>query len=150
MRVFRLSPYPDWDGRGGLLVGGRWHHRGTVVVYTSSTLSLALIELLVNLDPSAVPTGLRARAGDIPDTLAVERVDPKTLPRGWRKYPAPAALADRGTAWARRRATAVLAVPSAVVPQEWNYLLNPLHPDFGRVTLLAPEPFTIDPRMWKP
>ncbi|MBI5482311.1 MAG: RES family NAD+ phosphorylase [Deltaproteobacteria bacterium] len=44
----------------------------------------------------------------------------------------------------------MLAVPSAVVPQEWNYLLNPLHPDFGRLKLLPPEPFTIDPRMWKP
>jgi RES domain-containing protein len=150
MRVFRLSSFPDWDGKGGLLVGGRWHHRGTAVIYASSTLSLALVELFVNLDPSAVPTGLLARAADIPDDLAVARIDPATLPRGWRRFPAPASLADRGSAWARGRTTAVLAVPSAVVPQEWNYLVSPLHPDFGRITLLAPAPFTIDPRLWKP
>jgi RES domain-containing protein len=150
MRVFRLSRYPDWDGRGGLHASGRWHHRGTPIVYTSRTLSLALVELFVNLDPNAMPPGLLARAADIPGTLEIERVDPAMLPGGWRRCPAPSALADRGTAWVRGQATAVLAVPSAVVPQEWNYLINPLHPEFGLIKLLAPEPFTIDPRMLKP
>jgi RES domain-containing protein len=150
MRVFRLSPHPEWDGRGGLLVSGRWHHRGTVVVYTSATLSLALVEFFVHVDPTTAPTGLLARGGDVPATLPVERIDPASLPADWRTYPAPLELADRGTAWARARTTAVLAVPSVIVPQEWNYLLNPLHPDFKQIKLRAPARFEIDPRMWKP
>lgn len=150
MRVFRLSPHPDWDGKGGLLVSGRWHHRGTPVVYTSSSLSLALVELFVNLDPAVAPVELLARAGDVPDSLMLDRILPATLPANWRSYPAPASLADLGTAWAQSLATAVLAVPSAVVPQEWNFLLNPLHPGFRRIRLMPPEPFEIDPRMWKP
>jgi RES domain-containing protein len=150
MRVWRLSQHPDWDGKGALLASGRWHRRGTPVVYTSGTLSLALLELFVNLDPSTAPAELLMRAGEIPDTMAIERVQPRSLPADWRKHPAPTALAERGTAWARDGTSAVLAVPSAIVPQEWNYLLNPLHPDFGSIRLLPPAPFEIDPRMWKP
>jgi RES domain-containing protein len=150
MRVWRLSPHPHWDGKGALLASGRWHRRGTEVVYTSGALSLALVEFLVNLDPSTVPVGLLARAGEIPDPMVIERLDPASLPADWRKYPAPTALAARGTVWARGGTSAVLALPSAVVPQEWNYLLNPLHRDFSRIVLFPPEPFEIDPRMWKP
>jgi RES domain-containing protein len=71
------------------------------------------------------------------------------LPTTWRRYPAPDALADLGTAWVRAAATAVLVVPSAIVPQERNILLNPAHPDFRRIRLGTREPFSFDPRLWR-
>ena len=71
------------------------------------------------------------------------------LPPDWRQYPAPELLADIGNAWIEARQTAVLAVPSAVIPQETNYLLNPAHTDFLKIRIHAAEPFAFDPRMWK-
>jgi RES domain-containing protein len=71
------------------------------------------------------------------------------LPRHWRRYPPPAALRDLGTQWAAAKETAVLTVPSVVIPAETNYLLNPAHPAFGRIRIGDPEPFAFDPRMWK-
>jgi RES domain-containing protein len=72
-----------------------------------------------------------------------------TLPATWRDYPAPEQVADVGTAWVRAGATAVLVVPSVIVPRERNFLLNPRHRDFRRIRVGAPEPFSFDPRMWK-
>lgn len=68
---------------------------------------------------------------------------------GWRQYPAPHELADLGTRWALLGSTPVLAVPSAIIPRELNYLLNPLHPAFPTIRIGKPEPFGVDPRMWK-
>jgi len=71
------------------------------------------------------------------------------LPKNWRSHPPPERLADLGTEWLRSGRPPVLLVPSAVVPQERNYLLNPAHRDFRAVRVGAPEPFSFDPRMWK-
>jgi RES domain-containing protein len=74
-------------------------------------------------------------------------VPPAELPPSWRSYPPPEALADLGTRWARELKSLVLAVPSAVIPQELNYLLNPLHSDFKRIRAGKPEAFRFDPRL---
>jgi RES domain-containing protein len=129
--------------------GGRWNLRGTPVVYTSATLSLAAFEYFVNVDPDDAPGDLVAVPADIPEALAVSSIVIAGLPGNWRAAPAPRALARMGTAWARAGKTAVLAVPSAVIPQERNYLLNPRHPLFPRIRIAGAEPFAFDPRMWK-
>jgi RES domain-containing protein len=95
------------------------------------------------------PSDLVLVPADLPEDLAIERVERDQLPPGWRKTPAPEALARLGTEWLRSRRTLALSVPSAVVPQERNYLLNPAHPDFARVALGRREPFSFDPRMWR-
>jgi len=74
-------------------------------------------------------------------------VSPSELPANWRSYPPPDALADLGTRWARELKSPVLAVPSAVIPQELTYLLNPLHSHFRRIRAGDPEPFRFDPRL---
>jgi len=79
----------------------------------------------------------------------MRRVGAADLPPDWRTYPSPESLRDIGTRWARDRHVAVLAVPSAVIPQEMNYLVNPLHPGFKQIRLAKPEPFVFDRRMWK-
>ena len=150
MQVWRLAKAarPTFDGEGARLYGGRWNHLGVPVVYTSNSLSLAVLEYFVHLDIDLAPT-LVAIPADIPDTIGVLHVGASALPPDWRHTPAPAALANLGSTWARERATAVLAVPSVLVPTETNYILNPAHPDFGRIIVGAPVTFSLDPRMLK-
>jgi RES domain-containing protein len=119
------------------------------LIYTSATLSLAALEYYVHLDPVDSPADLVAIPADIPDAVARSEIGIDALPPGWRDYPAPDDLADLGTAWVRAHRTAVLVVPSALVPQERNLLLNPAHTDFAQIRRGVPEPFSFDPRMWK-
>jgi RES domain-containing protein len=134
------------SGDGARLYGGRWNGRGVPMVYTSATQSLAMLEMLVQDDP------LRARyvviPAAIPNGVTIERVSAQDLPAGWRRIEARGDLQDRGSMWARNLTGAVLAVPSAVIPAEQNYLLNPLHPDFARITIGEPQPFVTDPRLF--
>lgn len=151
MRVWRLCRRKNaaFDGEGARLAGGRWNRRGTAVVYTSATLSLAVLEYFVNLPGGHAPSDLVAIPADVPDALSVSSLESGALPRGWRKYPAPEELAELGARWLEEGETAILAVPSAVVPKERNYLLNPAHADFRRITVGKPEPFSLDIRLWK-
>ena len=151
MRVWRLClrKYRRFDGAGARLHGGRWNHTGTSIVYTSGSLSLAALELFVHVDSDIIPDGLIAIPADVPDDLKVETVDHASLPKNWRSYPAPDSLKDIATTWVNRSSAAALAVPSAVIPSERNYLLNPKHPDFRRIRVHDGTPFQFDPRMWK-
>lgn len=146
-----LARYGDraFDGEGARLYGGRWNHPGTAIVYCSVTLSLAALEYFVHVEPELAPPSLVAVAADIPAGLEVETLEIEALPGDWRAYPAPERLRDLGTGWVRSGRTAVLQVPSSVIPHEMNVLLNPAHRDFAAIRLRAPEPFAFDPRMWK-
>ena len=114
-------------------------------MYTSSTLALAALETLVHFETPEEPEDLVAIAADIPEALEILSIRAEDLPEGWTRDPAPVALADLGTRWAHERSSPVLAVPSAVIPQELNYLLNPLHAHFKRIRVGKPEPFRFDP-----
>src|SRR6059036_1547871 len=151
MRVWRLCrrAHGAFDGEGARRFGGRWSLRGTPVVYTSASAALATLEYFVHLDVEDAPPDLVLIAADVPGALGIEEIRVGRLPRDWRRTPAPEALARLGTEWARRGRTAVLAVPSAVVPVERNYLLNPMHPDFRAIVVRRAERFALDPRMWK-
>jgi RES domain-containing protein len=138
-----------FDGEGARRFGGRWNLRGTAVVYTSATASLAALEYLVNLEPEDAPADLVLVPADVPASLAVEEVQLETLAADWRSVPAPQSLARLGTEWARAQSTAVLSLPSAVLPFERNYLLNPGHRSFVSIVVGRPRPFTLDPRLWK-
>jgi len=132
------------------LAGGRWNRPGTPMVYASATLSLAALEYMVNHpDISTIPADLIAIPADIPRTARIEAVGEAGLQSGWREYPAPDVLAELGTEWARQRRSPALAVPSAVVPQELNYLINPEHPDFRKIRIGKPTRFSLDPRLRK-
>jgi len=111
------------------------------VVYTSEALSLAALELLVHLASDDLPGDLVAIPADIPDAVASHEIETTQLPADWRAFPAPEALVAMGTRWAEERRTAVLAVPSAVIPVEGNVILNPFHPDFRKIRVGKPAPF---------
>src|SRR6476469_1127769 len=135
MRVWRVARrvYSALDGEGARRAGGRWNSPGMPVVYTSSTLSLSVLELLVHTDPDLIPKDLRAFEIDCPGSLTIETLDPTTLPSNWRQMPNHPACRALGDAWLKQRRHALLAVPSALVPEELNYLINPAHPDAGQI-----------------
>lgn len=151
LTVFRLGKHAHrtqlFSGQGGLFASGRWTPRGRPVVYTSASISLAVLEYTVNYRRRGWgPATVLGRAR-IPSGVRVSTVAVKELPTGWYASDAPTELQRIGGEWLEQGETAVLKVPSAVVVEEWNYLLNPLHADFGRLAFDAPEPFSFDRRV---
>ena len=137
-----------FSGEGARLYGGRWNPKGVPMVYTAANQSLAMLEMLVQDQP------LRARyvmiEARIPNEVEIDRVRIDDLPSDWRDIGARAKLQAIGAEWARKQSAAVLAVPSAIVPAESNYLLNPLHPDFKRIKVGSPSTVETDLRFIKP
>jgi RES domain-containing protein len=134
-----------FSGEGARLYGGRWNNKTVPLVYTAATQALAMLEMLVQDEP------LRARymmiEARIPTSVKIDRLIVANLPSQWRELPAREELRAIGSAWARKQTAAVLAVPSAVIPAELNYLLNPLHPDFRRISIGKPQKFETDLRL---
>lgn len=144
------AAYADsaFSGEGARRFPGRWNHRGAPMVYTAATRSLAALEVLVNVDAIAVLgryVCIPARFDDgLCTTLAVS-----DLPDDWASDLAPVSTRNLGTAWVKSMRSPVLSVPSAVIPAERNYLLNPLHPEFNKIALGNAEVFRFDPRLNK-
>ena len=136
-----------FTGDGALLLGGRWHHAGTRCIYVSSALSLAALEVMVHSGGGRPALPFVAFRVGIPDDVRIDAVPERVLTPGWRRFPAPIELADYGSAWIATEQSAVLRVPSALSPHESNFLLNPAHADFARLTVSAPEPFEFDERL---
>lgn len=135
------------SGEGARMSGGRWNSPGLPVVYTSSSLSLATLEVLVHLeDPELLANLFSWIPLEIPDDL-VERLDPATLPPEWLSDEPGPASRSAGDGWLKSRRSAALAVPSVVTPGEWNFLLNPVHPDFPKIQPGPARAFRPDPRL---
>lgn len=132
-----------FSGEGARLAGGRWNSPGVAVVYVAESRALALLEQLVHFDPDFIPPAFVVLPVDIPGDVAIEAIDPARLAVDL----PPDACRRLGDDWARELRTAVLPVPSAVVPAEWNYVLNPAHPEFGRLIIRERAPFAVDRRL---
>ena len=137
-----------FTGEGAKLYGGRWNSPGKPVIYTAESRALALAEILVHLESAAVLWRYVVLQAEI-DEAYIAHLDPHDLPRNWRAEPAPKRLQTLGDEWVDLGKSVVLRVPSAVVVGEFNYLLNPLHPDFSMLGLHDPEKFSIDKRFVK-
>jgi RES domain-containing protein len=103
--------------------------------------------MLVHFDHEDAPPDYVSIWCDIPDDVLIETVDITSLPKKWRAHPPPEELPIIGTTWTERGSSAVLRVPSAVVPEDVNYLINPAHPEFGRCRVGSPLPFVFDGRL---
>jgi RES domain-containing protein len=136
-----------FSGEGAKRVCGRWNSRGRRVVYTSGTLSLAALEVFVHMEVEDAATMLAEIQVNVPTEVEIDYLEVAQLPLDWRNIPAPSALAQMGDLWFRSGRTAILAVPSVVIPIEYNYLVNPSHPDFAKLTIESPQPFELDPRL---
>lgn len=137
------------SGVGAEKHGGRWNHKGDRMVYMSSSLSLATLEMFVHVQPDSLPSELYSVAVTIPEAASTEEWKISDLPKNWRNYPAPRRLQELGSTWLRERRSLLLIVPSAVNPTEHNLMLNPMHTDAAMTTDVESQPFQFDPRLWK-
>lgn len=135
-----------FTGEGASRFPGRWNARGDRVVYTAQSAALAALEMLVHLDSESHMRPYVLFACTFPPDM-VEHVELKKLPSGWKSYPPPATLSQLGTDWLEAVRTPVLKVPSAVIETESNYLLNPQHSDFPKISIADPTPFSLDLRL---
>jgi RES domain-containing protein len=156
MKLWRLVP-EKWastafTGEGARLHGGRWNSVGTPMVYLSSSLSLAALEVLVHADPEDLPDPYSACAIEVPAAVVatIEKVDPPKISPDWRSDSPPGALRSFGDTWVREARSVLVELPSVIIPSEQNFLLSPAHGDSGKLTRLSPERFTFDPRLMKP
>jgi RES domain-containing protein len=150
-RIWRLTKVrfaPGLDGEGARLAGGRWNSPGSQVVYCSAHLSLAALEALVHMTPAMRRPGvfpaLVKVALDLPDDLETAEWNGPTEPD---RFPTEDETRAFGDAWLAAARTAVLSVPSAIIPEEATLLLNPKHPDFARVAVALQAPFRFDDRL---
>lgn len=149
MRIWRIARavYDPLSGEGARLHGGRWNPAGLPVVYASAHLSLSVLELLVHVDPGDLPDDLAAFEIEVSDDLLVETVSANDLPGGWSEAVASPACREIGRRWIEEGSSPVLRVPSAVVPQEANYLVSPAHPEAGRIREVGRVPFRFDSQL---
>lgn len=135
-----------FTGDGARLYGGRWNRVGTPIVYCAQSISLATLEILVNLDFGQALNKYVSIPVDFDDDLC-QRNPPDQLPQDWASDPPPVSTQYVGSNWVTAGTSPVLAVPSVVVGSETNYLINPLHPDFSRLEIGSVSPLKFDPRL---
>ncbi|MGC6331728.1 RES family NAD+ phosphorylase [Rhizorhabdus sp. FW153] len=139
----------DLSGTGAERSGGRWNEAGVPMVYAASNRALACLETIVHLNAGGLPFNRYLVEIAVPDVLWDEAIatSPEMLPVGWEALPAGRASMTFGTRWATARTSALLIVPSAIVPEESNILLNPRHPDARHVVARKIRRWTYDPRL---
>ncbi len=136
-----------FDGEGARLYGGRWNSPGRACVYVASSESLALLEIMVHLESYRLLDAYALLRLTLP-TESILSVGVEDLPDNWQEAPAPAETAELGDGWLTSGQSLALALPSVVVPREFNYMLNPGHPLFDPIVAAAePLPFKPDPRL---
>src|ERR1017187_5190301 len=148
-RRYANPPAAAFDGEGSRRRGGRWTPPGKRVAYASSSLALASLEYFVNLDPQDRPSGLVYVYTSIPEGIRWERVNISFPSRIVARGAVSAGTLGVGESWLVAGSSVCLLVPSAVVPEEFNLLINPLHSDFRVLRFSDPSVFNFDPRMWK-
>lgn len=127
-----------FQGEGARRFGGRWNSKGTPIIYTAGSQALAVLEMLVHLEAADLLSHYRLIPVTFDESL-VKVLEPRSLPANWRRRPTPRSARAIGDEWVASNASAVLRVPSVVVPSESNYLLNVMHPDFPRLCLKTIE-----------
>lgn len=153
MIVFRLcrkNYANDLSGRGAEINGGRWNSKGVSALYTSSSRALCAIEIIVHIPAGIVPKDYDVVTIDIPDSASVKTLHIQDLPANWNSNPISALTQRIGNKFLSGQKELVLKAPSAIIQDEWNYTLNPIHKDFQKVKVISTEPFAFDTRLFKP
>lgn len=140
---FRGSAF---DGEGARLFGGRWNSPGNAVVYVASSRSLAALEMLVHLAGVATSYAMQRYRVGIPED-SMEWLDPASVKSDWLGPMVHPETQRIGDAWLQSNRSLTLAVPSALIPEEPNFLLNPRHSEFDRLQIGSVEAFALDPRL---
>ncbi len=153
MRIWRICREVHasgaFSGDGARRFGGRWNSRGVPMVYCSSSLALAAIELFVRLEPSQAPGDLISISARLPGGEPARALRIEELPAGWWSEDALDDTRKLGDAWIAGAASRALMVPSVPIRSEWNVLVNPLHPRIAESEIDLPQPFVFDARMFR-
>jgi RES domain-containing protein len=152
MIVFRLckSKYAhDLSGKGAEKSGGRWNGKGYPMLYTSGSRSLCLIEIAVHLPLGILPDDFVLVSIEIPDSIVVKELLEFELPINWKSFPHQVGTSKLGNGFLKNADYLILKVPSAVVQDEFNFLINPEHELFHQVKISQIEPFYIDNRLFR-
>jgi RES domain-containing protein len=145
-RVAKTKHANDLSGEGARLFGGRWNHPLIPCLYTSATRALAILEYSVNVGLEEMPYLLSITSINIPDKL-IKALNPSELPADWKTVPAPSSTKNIGTQFLRALASPILKVPSVIIEEEFNYLLNPLHRESSRFKVVAIKEIKYDDRI---
>ncbi len=153
MLLYRISKNQyagDLSGEGAQRAGGRWNSKGVPLVYTSETATLATLEVLVHFPMNIVPKNMSIAAIDFPDDLSVIKKNAEDLPADWEIFPVIPICADIGDEWIKSCESVALRVPSVFLPDgpEYNYLLNPAHPDYEKISVYEIKSFQFDKRLF--
>lgn len=150
MKVYRISKcsyIDDLSGTGSSRYSGRWHNKGTFILYTAATPSLAMLESVVHIT-TMVQLHLCIVCLEIPDE-SIDEIPIKQLPDNWFTNPPPDNIKQTGDRFIKNKKHLALKVPSAVMPEEYNILLNPQHPYFQKVKILYSRMLRVDERLFK-
>jgi RES domain-containing protein len=147
MRLWRISNHASLTGEGGLYASGRWHTRGRRIVYLADHPASALLEIMVHLEVDAedLPSHYPLLGIEIPDEIAIASLDETGLPEDWRRQTI--LTREQGDSWLAEASTALLRVPSAIVPAANDYLLNPAQADAARISIASALRATFDLRL---
>lgn len=151
-RIGGDTPYyeaHDISGKGAQTSGGRWNRAGTPMLYTSTSRALACLETIVHLVGQSLPLNRYLVKVTVPIAVwkAAAVVDPKKLV-GWDAEPPGKASLDWGTSWVAAKSTLLARVPSVIVPEEWNVLIDPAHPDAASIRAVKVRKWVYDARLF--
>ncbi|MBD2754397.1 RES family NAD+ phosphorylase [Spirosoma validum] len=147
MFVYRITKVAYADRLVASGGAARWNERGQFVIYTAATRALACLENVVHRSGEGLLENFRVMVIEIPDELPIDAIAIDTLPTDWFDFGQYDTCQQIGGEWLRTGQSVILKVPSAIISNEYNYLLNPIHHDFSRITLHHTEPFAFDPRI---
>jgi RES domain-containing protein len=137
-----------FDGEGARLYGGRWNSSGVPMVYASQHQSLAALEVRVHIDRTRMRRLYKCFSFQFYERL-MKTLPAGALPKDWLQEPPAPSLQQIGDNWVKSGDSVILAVPSVVIPGELNYLINPKHPDFGKLKIGKPTDFAFDQRLFR-
>lgn len=148
-RITREKYSADLSGEGARLFGGRWNSKGNAVLYTSEHASLAALEVLVNSPIRMLPSDLVLVELVIDPPAEPVIIKAEGLGGDWKSYPAPIFLKETGDSWIQSCSSLLMKVPSVIIPEEFNVLVNPDHSAFETVRIKNINPFWFDKRLFE-
>lgn len=153
MFVYRITKveHATLDGTGGLYASGRWHKKGLPVIYTSEHASLAAWEKIVHVASfENLPNNLLLVKIEMPDEIEIQQAPENILVKGWDGFPYTNETVNFGASFLRAKEYMALKVPSVIIPDEFNIILNPQHPEIHQLKIISTTPFLFDNRISKP
>ena len=152
MEAYRLSREKFaaiLSGKGAALKGARWNSIGVELIYTASNRSLAMAEVAIHFTLATLPGDYVMSTIFIPDNISIQKLNISDLPTNWNTFPHPSNTQKIGNQFIADNKFCVLQIPSAVTQGDYNLLINPNHPDFKRIKIIATDKFPFDKRIFK-